>query len=140
MHARPNLYDYDLSHGECQPYRSAEESSMASDGSAWTSAGEGGPESMTSSTGLPPPSVRKPAGRHAVGRTTASATSVHSEAGNSGPGRRRSHARQPSGITRLTGLMLHPLTLICAVQIAGSLVLVRSNTAFTDEADYLRLG
>jgi dolichyl-phosphate-mannose-protein mannosyltransferase len=37
-------------------------------------------------------------------------------------------------------MMLHPLTLICAVQTAGSLVLVRSNTAFTDEAAYLRLG
>jgi hypothetical protein len=34
----------------------------------------------------------------------------------------------------------HPLTAICAVQAALSLTLVWSNTAFTDEADYLRLG
>jgi hypothetical protein len=113
---------------------------MASDGSAWRSAGEGGPEAMTSSTGLPPPSVRKPAGRHAVTRTNALDTSGAGDAGSSGRGRRRSHARRPSGIRRLAGPMLHPLTLICAVQVAGSLVLVRSNTAFTDEADYLRLG
>ncbi len=36
--------------------------------------------------------------------------------------------------------LLHPLTLICAVQAALSLTLVWSNTAFTDEADYLWLG
>jgi 4-amino-4-deoxy-L-arabinose transferase-like glycosyltransferase len=36
--------------------------------------------------------------------------------------------------------LCQPLTLICAVQTVGCLVLVRSNTAFTDEAAYLRLG
>jgi glycosyltransferase involved in cell wall biosynthesis len=36
--------------------------------------------------------------------------------------------------------LLHPLTVICAVQAALSLSLVWSNTAFTDEADYLWLG
>jgi 4-amino-4-deoxy-L-arabinose transferase-like glycosyltransferase len=37
-------------------------------------------------------------------------------------------------------LLLHPLAVICAVQAACSLSLVWSNTAFTDESDYLRLG
>ena len=37
-------------------------------------------------------------------------------------------------------MLLHPLTLICTVQAGASLALVWSNTAFTDEADYLRLG
>jgi Dolichyl-phosphate-mannose-protein mannosyltransferase len=37
-------------------------------------------------------------------------------------------------------LVRHPLTVICAVQTALSLTLVWSNTAFSDEADYLRLG
>jgi len=35
---------------------------------------------------------------------------------------------------------LHPLIAICAVQAALSLTLVRSNTAFADEADYLWIG
>lgn len=34
----------------------------------------------------------------------------------------------------------HPLTLICAVQTALSLTLIWSNTAFSDEADYLWIG
>ncbi len=37
-------------------------------------------------------------------------------------------------------LVRHPLTVICAVQAALSLTLVWSNTAFSDEADYLWLG
>ena len=35
---------------------------------------------------------------------------------------------------------IHPLTVICAVQIALSLSLVWSNTAYIDEADYLWVG
>lgn len=36
--------------------------------------------------------------------------------------------------------LLHPLTAICAAQTMLSLALVWSNTAFPDEADYLRIG
>lgn len=36
--------------------------------------------------------------------------------------------------------LLHPLMVICAVQAALSLTLVWSNTAFSNEADYLRIG
>ncbi len=36
--------------------------------------------------------------------------------------------------------LLHPLTMICAMQAALSLTLIWSNTAFTDEADYLWIG
>jgi len=36
--------------------------------------------------------------------------------------------------------LLHPLTAICCLQAALSLTLIRSNTAFVDEADYLWLG
>jgi putative flippase GtrA/GT2 family glycosyltransferase len=36
--------------------------------------------------------------------------------------------------------LVHPLTLICALQAALSLTLIWSNTAFTDEADYLWIG
>jgi Dolichyl-phosphate-mannose-protein mannosyltransferase len=113
---------------------------MASEGSEWISAGDGGPEAVASASRLPPPSVRKPTGRHAVSRTNALYAAGTREAGRSSQGRRQSHARQRSGIARLTRLIRHPLTLICAVQTAGCLVLVRSNTAFTDEAAYLRLG
>jgi putative flippase GtrA len=44
--------------------------------------------------------------------------------------------RQRTGLSRL----LHPLTGILVLQAAGSLSLVWSNTAFSDEADYLWLG
>src|SRR5215468_8613061 len=37
-------------------------------------------------------------------------------------------------------VLRHPLTIICALQTALSLTLVWSNTAFTDEADYLWIG
>jgi Dolichyl-phosphate-mannose-protein mannosyltransferase len=44
----------------------------------------------------------------------------------------------PSGQRRRSpGRLLHPLTAICAVQAGLSLTLVWSNTAFTDEAEYL---
>jgi putative flippase GtrA/GT2 family glycosyltransferase len=46
-------------------------------------------------------------------------------------------AEPPRGPLRY---LMHPLTLICAVQAALSLTLVWSNTAFTDEADYLWIG
>lgn len=48
--------------------------------------------------------------------------------------RRRRHPRRP------LRHLWHPLTAICAVQAALSLTLVWSNTAFGDEADYLRVG
>ncbi len=54
--------------------------------------------------------------------------------------RRERSRRERRGSGRLARSLLHPLTLICAVQAAGSLALVWSNTAFTDEADYLRVG
>ena len=44
---------------------------------------------------------------------------------------------RPGGPWRL---IRHPLTAICAVQAALSLTLVWSNTAFSDEGDYLRIG
>ena len=47
------------------------------------------------------------------------------------PGRRPRHAWR---------LLLHPLTVICAMQAGLSLALVWSNTAFGDEAEYLWLG
>ena len=37
-------------------------------------------------------------------------------------------------------LLTHPLAAICALQVALSLTLIGSNTAFTDEADYLWIG
>jgi hypothetical protein len=48
--------------------------------------------------------------------------------------------RGDSAWRRAWTIASHPLTAICAVQAALSLTLVWSNTAFTDEADYLRLG
>lgn len=53
------------------------------------------------------------------------------------PGGAESEQQAPRGPLRF---LVHPLTLICAVQTALSLTLIRSNTAFTDEADYLWLG
>lgn len=41
---------------------------------------------------------------------------------------------------RLSRFLLHPLMAICAVQVALSLTLVWSNTAFGDEAEYLWVG
>lgn len=70
---------------------------------------------------MPATRTRRPAGRHAVPRSAAPSLAGSTRAG-------------------WTRILLHPLTLICAVQAAGSLVLVWSNTAFTDEADYLRVG
>jgi hypothetical protein len=48
--------------------------------------------------------------------------------------------RGDSAWRRAWTIASHPLTAICAVQAALSLTLVWSNTAFTDEAVYLRLG
>ena len=50
----------------------------------------------------------------------------------------RSQARQPAG--RPWRRLLHPVTAICAVQAGLSLTLVWSNTAYTDEANYLWVG
>ena len=49
-----------------------------------------------------------------------------------------SQAGQPS--SRPSRRLLHPVMAICAVQAALSLTLVWSNTAYTDEADYLWVG
>jgi Dolichyl-phosphate-mannose-protein mannosyltransferase/Glycosyl transferase family 2 len=49
-----------------------------------------------------------------------------------------SRGRQPAG--RPWWRLLHPVTAICAVQAALSLTLVWSNTAYTDEANYLWVG
>src|SRR5450631_4525526 len=51
---------------------------------------------------------------------------------------RSSRLQQREGRTQLR--VLHPLTLICAVQAALSLSLIWSNTAYIDEADYLWVG
>lgn len=71
------------------------------------------------------------AGAHQQARIVGRAWGVRGgvPAGPAGPRRRRRWQ-----------VLLHPLTVICAVQAACSLSLVWSNTAFTDEADYLRLG
>lgn len=113
---------------------------MASDGSAWTSAREGGPEAASPATRLPPPRIRKSAGRHATTKTAAPSRTGAGDAAGASSSRQQSHARQLPRSARHGKFLLHPLILICAVQTAGCVVLVRSNTAFTDEADYLRLG
>ncbi len=46
----------------------------------------------------------------------------------------------PQSRRRRWRFLLHPLTAICAVEAALSLTLVWSNTAFSNEADYLRIG
>jgi hypothetical protein len=46
----------------------------------------------------------------------------------------------PRGQLSRLGYALHPLTVICAVQMVLSLILALSNTAFGDEADYLWTG
>src|SRR5262245_61003690 len=103
---------------------------MASDGSAGAAAHNRGPETIASSTMRQPPSVRQSAGRHAGTRETGRAEFL----------RRQSEAHRHAGFARIAGFIRQPLTLICAVQTIGCLFLVRSNTAFTDEAAYLRLG
>ncbi len=59
------------------------------------------------------------------------------QAGTGRPAAAVPAARRRPGRWRV---LLHPLTIICAVQAGCSLSLVWANTAFTDEADYLRLG
>ncbi len=111
---------------------------MASDGSARAAAHDGGPEANASPTMLQRPSVPQQAGRHAGTRTSGRTDSR--EAGRVGSRRRKSEARRYPRFARIVGFIRHPLTLICAGQTLGCLLLVRSNTAFTDEASYLRLG
>lgn len=76
-------------------------------------------------------------GRHAAPR--AGSRRAPAEPASAGQAGRAAPAPRPRG-WRLARLARHPLTAICAVQAALSLTLVWSNTAFTDEADYLRLG
>ena len=117
---------------------------MASDGSAWhlpaTAAQRSGLQHGPA-TRLPPPRTRKSAGRHATTKTAAAIQDRSWGCWRGQPGSPAiSRATSGRGSARHGKVLLHPLTLICAVQTAGCLVLVRSNTAFTDEADYLRLG
>ncbi len=78
-------------------------------------------------------------GRHAVPRSAEAQRAGPTDAGRVAPDSRERPRRRKSS-ARNPWRLLHPLTLICAVQAAGSLALVWSNTAFTDEADYLRIG
>jgi hypothetical protein len=93
---------------------------------------------MATPARTPPPRTRRPAGRHATPRPGGSSRACAGEGAGPGGGEATSQPRPwPANLARI---LLHPLTLICAVQAAASLTLVWSNTAFTDEADYLRLG
>src|SRR5690242_28354 len=91
---------------------------------------------MASPASIPPPGIPRPPGRHATPRPRRSPRPGTPEGASPSPSRPAS----PRWLARLAGGLLHPLTVICAVQAAASLTLVWSNTAFTDEADYLRLG
>lgn len=68
---------------------------------------------------------------HLIRTAPAAAHATRGAAAHASPARRRKRSRLR---------LLHPLTAILAVQAGLSLSLMRTNTAFTDEADYLSLG
>ncbi len=125
---------------------------MASEASAWlpaSGADQLGHELARATPARTPPArTRKPAGRHATpkgARGEKSAPVAQSLAGGGdGPSTDPGGQAQPEPRRQRSRgrawFLLHPLTLICAIQTAGCLALIWSNTAFTDEADYLRLG
>ena len=106
---------------------------MASEASAPVPAG-GGPGAIApSAVPVPPATSGKAGGRHAATRTSTPGTPA-------GPGMPGAASPPDPGQRSRWRVLLHPLTIICAIQAGCSLSLVWSNTAFTDEADYLRLG
>jgi Dolichyl-phosphate-mannose-protein mannosyltransferase len=106
---------------------------MASAASAPVPASGGSGALAPSEVPVPPATSGTAGGRHTMPRTSRRGSSADPGVSGAAPSaspRRRLRWR----------VLLHPLTVICAVQAACSLSLVWSNTAFTDEADYLRLG
>src|SRR6266581_2961190 len=113
---------------------------MASEAPASLPVSRQGHRGLASPAQLPPARTRRAAGRHATPRPGPAARAGSRRAEHDDQGRLQQPARPQRRAGRRLALLSHPLTVICAIQAAGSFALVWSNTAFTDEADYLRIG
>jgi hypothetical protein len=113
---------------------------MASEAAASLPVSRQGHRARATPAQLPPARTRRPAGRHATPGPGPASWAGSRDAEHDDRGRQEQPARSHRRAGRRLALLSHPLTVICAIQAAGSLALVWSNTAFTDEADYLRIG